>query len=901
MTIHTTHPTTKLIWSRSYLIKILDAALATGENRFANQAALVWLSSYPGDLPVNFLHAKALIADGFHQQAVDLLQNLVLVDPEFLEAQSLLFKTSSQLCIKGSEMAHGCSVALKNRALHSQPLMEKTPNWSQLLAKTRGEMKKGNLDKAEILIQEVLATASHSPLCAVTHLRILRGKGNTHRRSLHAIAEHYHQHWPECLQFMLILVETLMDMGQSVEAVGMLHKIASQDVTGQVAHRIWGTNHPYQSLWPQKLEALIRVQIPARVAGHLGWNLLPQPADYPSITKLPDPFLDGNILADVTGKDNAGLELVVEPSVSIHPTTQKTSLAEESKPEYKPDPVDEKTQKSETFKKFESELYERQSMRKQRKHPNSEGRFPVYVIFTTQKGLHKKYGIDTTVIIDREVRKLVASIRKRLDWGASFIYADEPGCMAQFDLKPVPADDPWRLKLAITDLDKSLGKRGAKVGAVLILGGPEVVPFHYLPNPTDDTDVNVPSDNPYGTSDVNYFIPEWPVGRLPGGTGKDPGLLISALRAMTERHGSLNSKSENLVSTFWNWILNILQIDRNNKQSSFGFSAEAWKLASGLVFRPIGDPSTLVTSPPIEIYQKRPLPVTKLGYFNLHGVADSPEWFGQRDPKNEDFGADYPVALHPKDVQNGGRSPKIIFSEACYGAHILEKSVEEALALKFLSSGSQAVVGSTAISYGSITTPLNAADLLGRAFWNKLKEGYTVGESLRHSKIFLAGEMHRRQGYLDGEDQKTLISFILYGDPLARQNELSDWKTRKIPNEISRLQEEIKTICDRVEVPGTSEPIPKEIVSKVKKIVEQYLPGMRDAQLSMSHEHLECCCEGHTCPTSDLGRKTKFDQTPTRRVVTLSKQVVRARHVHESYARLTLDKDGEIVKLAVSR
>ncbi|MCJ7701322.1 MAG: hypothetical protein MUO62_07045 [Anaerolineales bacterium] len=57
MTLHTTPPTTKPIWSRSYLIKILDAALATGENRFANQTALVWLSSYPGDLPVNFLQA----------------------------------------------------------------------------------------------------------------------------------------------------------------------------------------------------------------------------------------------------------------------------------------------------------------------------------------------------------------------------------------------------------------------------------------------------------------------------------------------------------------------------------------------------------------------------------------------------------------------------------------------------------------------------------------------------------------------------------------------------------------------------------------------------------------------------------------------------------------------------
>jgi hypothetical protein len=38
------------------------------------------------------------------------------------------------------------------------------------------------------------------------------------------------------------------------------------------------------------------------------------------------------------------------------------------------------------------------------------------------------------------------------------------------------------------------------IGALLIIGGSDNVPFHMLPNPTDDSDVNVPSDNPYATS-----------------------------------------------------------------------------------------------------------------------------------------------------------------------------------------------------------------------------------------------------------------------------------------------------------------------------------------------------------------------------------------------------------------
>ena len=60
----------------------------------------------------------------------------------------------------------------------------------------------------------------------------------------------------------------------------------------------------------------------------------------------------------------------------------------------------------------------------------------------------------------------------------------------------------------------------------MIIGGDEIVPFHSLPNPTDDSDREVLSDNPYASTDTNYFIPEWPVGRLPGEKGMDAGLLL---------------------------------------------------------------------------------------------------------------------------------------------------------------------------------------------------------------------------------------------------------------------------------------------------------------------------------------------------------------------------------------
>ncbi len=157
----------------------------------------------------------------------------------------------------------------------------------------------------------------------------------------------------------------------------------------------------------------------------------------------------------------------------------------------------------------------------------------------------------------------------------------------------------------------------------------------------------------------------------------------------------------------------------------------------------------------------------KLGYFNLHGVSDTAEWYGQPSAEDAQSTPEYPVAVTPTDIVSNETTPSIIFSEACYGAYIDHKNETEAISLKFIAEGTKAFVGSTCVSYGSVTTPLIAADNIAQYFWKNIKDGQNVGEALRNAKIHLAQEMSRKQGYLDGEDQKTLISFVLFGDPLV--------------------------------------------------------------------------------------------------------------------------------------
>jgi hypothetical protein len=284
-------------------------------------------------------------------------------------------------------------------------------------------------------------------------------------------------------------------------------------------------------------------------------------------------------------------------------------------------------------------------------------------------------------------------------------------------------------------------------------------------------------------------------------------------------------------------------------------------------------------------------------YFNLHGLENTAEWYGQRDPQTTPNGPDYPVALRTSDIVNSGRAPQIVYTEACYGAHIAGKTADSAIALKFLESGSKAVVGSTVTSYGSVTTPLIAADLLGQTFWKLLNEGYPVGEALRRAKIAMAHTMHRRQGYLDGEDQKTLIAFVLYGDPLAQARVETNTPKRMLrPDENAA---DFNAVCDRTETRTAAiHDLPAATLATVKSVVQEYLPGMQDSQASISHEHLNC--DGHNCNLPHHNSKA-VGLMPSRSLVTLSKKVQGAEHMHPHYARITMDAQGKVVKLAVSR
>jgi len=180
----------------------------------------------------------------------------------------------------------------------------------------------------------------------------------------------------------------------------------------------------------------------------------------------------------------------------------------------------------------------------------SEGRFPVYVLFTSRIKLDEVYGNQSAEEILNEMSRIKENISQRKGWDSIIFLPDDPQWAGNFGVSSADPEDPWQLKLSLADLDFALAKRGEMIGALLIVGGSEIIPFHHLPNPVDDDDADVPSDNPYGTRDENYFIPEWPVGRLPGGVGNDPQLLLSALRRIQKAYASKTKRNYGL-NGYW--------------------------------------------------------------------------------------------------------------------------------------------------------------------------------------------------------------------------------------------------------------------------------------------------------------------------------------------------------------
>jgi hypothetical protein len=546
----------------------------------------------------------------------------------------------------------------------------------------------------------------------------------------------------------------------------------------------------------------------------------------------------------------------------------------------------------------------------------------VYLIISSRRALTKKYGKLGFEQLDADLHDLKQSIEACADLDAVIAYVDDEESMGRFGLQPVDPTNPWQVKKLVDTVDAQVVEQGGEVRYLLIVGGDGIIPFHRLPNPVDDQDSDVPSDNPYASRDANYLIPERAVGRMPDGRNEGVGFLHSLIRTAVESHRrAVASKGLfSILGTVLDSIRGFVPGPRANGRG-LGYSASIWRKASRAVFHVIGDNKQLRTCPPLTYEAFQVIEPPHLSYFNLHGIEDGPNWYGQRDAL---FPADYPLfplALRPQDPSIDEHANAVIFTEACYGANTLGKSQGDSIALRLLAVGALAVVGSTKVSYGSIAPPLLGADLMGKYFWEGLCAAHlTVGEALRHAKVTLASEMQRREGYLDDEDQKALISFVLYGDPALPITSIHKGTAMGVSTDV--LCPPI--ICSGgVGVDGSPgqkglavTPASDELVARVKARIETSLPHMSHAKVrarpltvcsAASYAvHEEGCAlldgEARCSIRTSIEPKSMNQQVPRGWALTLHKDItVGGDGAHHQVVKVVVDDDGRILKMAVSK
>jgi predicted Zn-dependent protease len=90
---------------RHHYLDILRAALYTQQYRFARQAALDWLSIYPGDLAVSLFYGRDLLGEKRLKQAISIFQGIRRADPEILK-QSVTDRSDAESGVSSSAQTH---------------------------------------------------------------------------------------------------------------------------------------------------------------------------------------------------------------------------------------------------------------------------------------------------------------------------------------------------------------------------------------------------------------------------------------------------------------------------------------------------------------------------------------------------------------------------------------------------------------------------------------------------------------------------------------------------------------------------------------------------------------------------------------------------------------------------
>lgn len=454
--------------------------------------------------------------------------------------------------------------------------------------------------------------------------------------------------------------------------------------------------------------------------------------------------------------------------------------------------------------------------------PYADGRTFTQVVLSSRTALQRRFGADGFAAVDRRLQQYAMALRRRGVMAHICYCDDEASLRLDEGIAAAPASaEAGALRDILRTLAAALSARGRTLGAALLVGGDEIVPFHRLPNPLPDDDTVVLSDNPYATDDPAYVVPQRMVARLPDGNSSDPSLLFAQLDRMTAYHyGSRpqTHRSRQFLGRHRASAAPELDI------WSAGYCAEIWQEVSRAVLDALTADAPLTSSPPhlAETLDLHALRNRRLLYLNLHGAAGLPNFYGQPDAVWPGAATQLPVALRPDQIDTDVADGALILSEACYGAELIGRTVDTSIPLRALAHGALAVVGATVNAYGTMTDPLIGADLLFHHMMKHLARGEPIGRALHQARLDFAQEMYRRQGFLDDVDIKTLIEFVLLGDPWGAlydaDLEPKPWQFDRTIVALERMPKpRARVVLDEAEAP-------RDALQRARAVLRRVLP-----------------------------------------------------------------------------
>jgi hypothetical protein len=358
------------------------------------------------------------------------------------------------------------------------------------------------------------------------------------------------------------------------------------------------------------------------------------------------------------------------------------------------------------------------------------------IIVSNRSALLAKYREPELRHIEASVRGLIEADRKR-GIESRLFYVDDR-TMRDYGCGPVRgAADRRGNKAAVDRLYKEFSP-----DYIMLLGAPDVIPHLKVTNLTHDEDGRIiDSDLPYACDrpfhrDARRFLaPTRVVGRLPDvNGGGDPRYLVGLL--------------ENAAR--------MVRRPRSDYAKWFALSAQSWTGSSAITAANLFSTlDGLALCPPTGPHTHKSLDKARVHFFNCHGTAGSPVFFGEQGDRQ-------PISFRSGSIPSALLPGTVIAAECCYGAELYAPGRGQlSISGTYLQRRAAAYVGSTTIAYGP-EEGQGDADLLTQFFIQFVLRGHSVGRAfLQARQKFLTMAAPR----INAVELKTISQFLLLGDP----------------------------------------------------------------------------------------------------------------------------------------